>query len=167
MPLPTSSEHAEAVLRVIAYHRRDLDHTVTRFSTGEHTTVRTSLLSTSLGILDSLPIELIDAIFLELDMSSLFTFHQVDLRAQQIMYSRPQYRIVVTHSLDYFCAIFRTKAASFVMLKDYYRRLCETTCSICEQNYSNFIHLLEWMRCCSACLRKRAPQLHVLTSTAA
>nr|POE87057.1 hypothetical protein CFP56_76162 [Quercus suber] len=167
------STTAQAILRVCAYHHQGFDMAVIWFDTCEHNAVQTSLLSTvrdsatSLGVLENLPLELVNAICLELDVSSLFTFRHVSRQARKIIDSLPQYRIAITYSLDCFCAVLRTKAARFITLSEYYGRLCERMCSICGVRYGNLIHLLNWKRCCSMCLKNDDPQVRVTTRSAA
>nr|POE46216.1 hypothetical protein CFP56_73178 [Quercus suber] len=173
MSLPHSPEDVEAIVRVCAYHRKDFDMAVTWISTREHIQVQECLLTTcrhpfgSLGVLDRLPLELATSICLELDMLSLFAFRHVNRRARQIVSSLPQYRIAVSHSLGCICASLRTKAAAYVTLSEYYRRLCETKCTLCGDNYGDLINLLNWKRCCSVCLRHHRLHVRVVTRSAA
>nr|POF14266.1 hypothetical protein CFP56_03290 [Quercus suber] len=154
MLFSVSSTHTDAILRTSGYRRKDFDIAVAWFPAREHAAVRASLLSTSghstasLGALDKLPIELINMTCLELDISSCFKFRHVNLRAQQVINCLTQYRIAITYSLNCFCAILRTKTASYVTLNDYYTCLCETTCSL-------------------FCLRDDASEVRMLTKSAA
>lgn len=100
-------------------------------------------------------------------MASLFHFRQTNLRARQVVDSLREYQIIVTSSLNCFCALLRTGSASHVTLSSFYQRLCEQTCSVCRDRYGDLVNLLTWTRCCSFCLRKRAPELRVATTATA
>ncbi|KAH7054336.1 hypothetical protein B0J12DRAFT_450411 [Macrophomina phaseolina] len=161
---------AEAIVRVTAYHRKDFDLAVVWFPPREHAKVAVSISSafrdptTTLGHLDRLPLELVNEICLRLDMASIFHFWQTNLRARQIVDSLHEYQIVATSALNCLCALLRTGSASRVILSNFYQRLCEQTCSVCGDRYGDLISLLTWTRCCSTCLRKRAPELRVATA---
>lgn len=157
-----SPAQVDDILRIAAYHRTDFDLAVVWFPAREHAAVTKSISSifrestTSLRELDRLPLELVNAICLQLDMESLFAFRQVNLRARQIVTSLPEYKLITTHALNCLCALLRTKSASWVTLLGFHRLLCQKSCSLCGDEYGDLAHLVNWTRYCSACLRRRS-----------
>jgi hypothetical protein len=65
-----------------------------------------------LGSLDQLPLELLHETLFYLDMHSLFSFRQTSLRSRQTVDSIKQYQMVVSHGLNLFCALLRTRVAN-------------------------------------------------------
>ncbi|KAI0101638.1 hypothetical protein GGR51DRAFT_529689 [Nemania sp. FL0031] len=159
-------EQADAIVRVATYHRRDFGLSVIWFSPREHEGIRLSLAApfprtsnTGLGSLDRLPLELLHDVFLRLDMRSLFSFRQTNLRSREMVDSLKQYRVVVSHGLNLLCALLRTRLAIGVSLLDFYHALCTKNCTLCGE-FGGFISLLTWDRCCFQCLQV-APETQV------
>ncbi|KAJ0415799.1 hypothetical protein BJY00DRAFT_326749 [Aspergillus carlsbadensis] len=161
-------EQADAIVQTVAYHRRDYGLSAIRYSPREHSSVQPSLATSfprdspvGLGSLDQLPLELLfEALYL-LDLESLFRFRQVNLRSRHVVDSLKQYQRVVSHGLNLFCALLRTRLAIHISLLDLYSELCNKTCSICGE-FAGFISILAWKRCCFRCL-ERSPETQVRT----
>lgn len=152
-------EQADAIIRVAAYHRKDYCRSVIWFSPREHVSIHPSIAtpfrrapSTGLGSLDRLPLELLHDILLRLDMYSLFNLRQANLSSRQTVDSLKQYQMVVSHGLNLFCALLRTRLATGVSLFDFYYALCTKACTFCGE-FGGFISLLTWNRCCFNCLQ--------------
>ncbi|GKU05061.1 cyclin f-box [Fusarium langsethiae] len=159
-------EQADAIVRTVTYHRRDLPLSVIWFSPREHTDIQiaTPFQRTSnvgLGYFDQLPTELLDDILFRLDTQSLFRFRQINLRSRQTIDSLNKYQAIVSHGLNLFCALLRTRLAADVSLLDFYNALCTKGCSLCG-DFGGFMSLLTWKRCCFKCLRD-APEMQVDT----
>ncbi|KZF20440.1 hypothetical protein L228DRAFT_254066 [Xylona heveae TC161] len=161
-------EQSDAIVRVTAYHRKDYCQSVIWFSPGQHDSIRLSIATPfqrtsnkGLGSLDRLPLELLHDMLLRLDMHSLFKFRQINLRSRQIVDSLKQYQMVVLHGLNLFCALLRTRLAIDISLFDFYYALCTKTCTFCGE-FSGFISLLTWTRCCFKCLQG-APETQMQT----
>lgn len=153
-------EQADAIVRAATYHHRDYCLSVIWFSPGEHVGIRPSIATpfqrtsnTGLGSLDRLPPELLHDVLLRSDMHSLFNFRQTNLRARQTVDSLKQYQVVVSHGLNLFCALLRTRLAIDVSLFDFYYALCTKACTLCGE-FGGFISLLTWNRCCFKCLQE-------------
>lgn len=80
---PILEDEADAIVRVVAYHRKDFCQAVIWFSPREHADIRLSMAAsfgracdTGLGSLNRLPLELLHDILLRLDLQSLFRFRQ-------------------------------------------------------------------------------------------
>lgn len=91
-------------------------------------------------------------ILLYLDMQSLFNLRQASLRSRQTVDSLHQYQRVVSHGLNVFCALLRTRLAVDVSLSNFYQALCTKACGTCG-GFGGFVSLLAWHRCCAACVR--------------
>ncbi|KAI1162318.1 hypothetical protein F5B18DRAFT_652795 [Nemania serpens] len=135
-------EQTDAIVRAIAYHRKDYCHSVIWFSPREHVGIRWSITTsfqrtanTGLGSLNQLPLELLH-----------------------------DYQIVVSHGLNLLCALLRTRLAIGVSLFDFYDALCTKDCTLCGE-FGGFISLLTWNRCYFTCLQG-ALETQVRTLTA-
>lgn len=161
-----NEDQTEAIIRTVAYHRHDFPQSVIFFSEREHDKIRSSIATpiqrssnVGLGSLDRLPLELLIDILDLLDMQSLFQFRQTNLRSRQTVDSLSQYQRAVSHGLNLFCAMLRTKLATDISLLDFDRALCTKTCVFCGQ-FGGFISILAWKRCCFKCLQE-SPETQV------
>ncbi|KAI1460635.1 hypothetical protein F4805DRAFT_370557 [Annulohypoxylon moriforme] len=165
-------EQADAIVRVTTYHNRPLYRSVIWFQPREHVAIRPSIATsfrrttdTGLGSLDKLPLELLHDVLLRLDMHSIFKFRQTNLRSRQIVDSVHEYQMVISHCLNLFCALLRTRLATGVSLSEFYDVLCTKACAFCR-GFGGFISLLFWVRCCFPCL-ERVPALQMESLTSA
>ncbi|KAG8668428.1 hypothetical protein FPOAC1_007807 [Fusarium poae] len=163
-----NKEQADAIVRTASYHRRPYFSSVIWFTPSEHDDVRpwiaTPFQRTSnagLGSLDQLPTELLHDILFRLDLYSLLKLRQTNLRSRQTIDSLKKYQVLVSHGLNLFCALLRTRIALQVSLSDFYDALCTKVCSLCGE-FGGFMSLLTWKRCCFDCLRD-APEIRVRT----
>lgn len=161
-------KQVDAIIRTTAYHRKDYCLSVIWYSHREHNDIHPSIAtpfqrtsSVGLGSLDRLPLELLFDTLCRLDMHSLFKFRQVNLRSRQMVDSLSQYHRVVSHGLNLFCALLRTRIAIGVTLLDFYKALCTKTCTLCGE-FGGFISILAWKRCCFKCLQE-SPETQVRT----
>jgi hypothetical protein len=92
-------------------------------------------------------------------MQSVFRLRQTSLHAREIVDALKEYRMVVSHGLNLLCALLRTRLAVFVSLSDFYTALCTENCALCDE-FSGFVSLPTWTRCCFECLRK-APETQI------
>lgn len=164
-------EQTDAIVRTAAYHRKDYCLSVIWYSPREHVDIRLSIATpfrrtsnAGLGSLDRLPLELLHDTLFRLDMHSLFKFRQINLRSRQMVDSLNQYRLVVSHGLNLFCALLRTRLAVGISLFDFYNALCTKACTLCGE-FGGFISLLTWKRCCFKCLQD-SPETQVQTLAA-
>lgn len=147
------------VIRVTSYHRRDFDLAVARTNPCHHDQVRRSLLrtinaiSSTLGNLQALPLEIVYEICVLLDIQSLLSFRHVNRRAQQIVRTTRGYEAVITHALEALSVILKTNIASWFTLSVLFEVLCTSDCHFCG-SFGGFIFLLSFMRCCFSCIRE-------------
>ncbi|EJP70738.1 F-box domain protein [Beauveria bassiana ARSEF 2860] len=164
-------EQADAICRTAAYHRKDYSLALIWFSAREHTDIRSSIATPfrttadrGLGSLNRLPLELWYDVLLRLDMQSLFKLRQTSLGSREWVDSLHQYQMVVSHGLNLFCALLRTRLADSVSLAGFYSILCTEACELCGE-FTGYISLLTWKRCCFQCLQV-APELRLQTLAA-
>jgi hypothetical protein len=123
-----SADQADAIIRVTAYHRTDSDKAVISFPPSVHDKMTSGLPAVrqpqTLGALARLPLELINAIFLQLDIESISLFYHGNARARQVLDALHEYQIVTMHAQNAFDALLQTHSASRVTLQDFYRLLC-------------------------------------------
>ncbi|KAK4163130.1 cyclin f-box [Cladorrhinum sp. PSN259] len=159
-------EQTDAIIRVVAYDRKIKWRFGISLEPCQHVTVHQSIATpfprtanTGLGSLDRLPLELLHHVLLCLDMYSLFNLRQANLRSRQMVDSFKPYQAVVSHGLNLFCALLRTRLAIGVSLLDFYDALCTKTCAFCGE-FGAYMSLLVWSRCCFECLQW-APETQV------
>ncbi|KAL6892366.1 hypothetical protein GGI43DRAFT_413862 [Trichoderma evansii] len=152
-------EQDDAIIRVAGYHREDYGILTVCVSHSDHTTVKSSILTSGivsrmgLGAFDQLPVELLFQTLRHMDMQSLFNLRQTNLRARQIVDSLKEYKAVVAYGLTAYCALLRTKLATHVTLLDFYRVLCSKDCAFCGK-FGGFVFLPTWIRCCFECIEE-------------
>lgn len=165
-------ERTDAIVRTASYHRKDYGLSVIWFSPRGHVDIRRSIATpfprtanVGLGSLDRLPLELLHETLSSLDMHSLFKLRQTNLRSRQIVDSYKPFQLVISHGLNLFCALLRTRLANEISLIDFRNALCTKACSLCGE-YGGFMSLPSWTRCCFKCL-KEAPETQVQTLASA
>ncbi|KAF4465038.1 Cyclin-like F-box [Fusarium albosuccineum] len=152
-------EQADAIVRTTAYYRDDFRRAVISFPHSEHEGIRSSIATPfrqpSVEAVPSgferLPLELLHIIIPLLDMGSVFALRQASVRCRVTVDSLKKYQLSVSHGLDPFCALLRTRLASTVSLSDFYSALSTKACALCG-GFAGFIFLLTWTRCCFRCL---------------
>ena len=175
---PVDDHDKDAVIRVAAYHDSDLDWYVIRFSAEQRSSIRAVLSSplpsiatpTSSGSrIDQLPVEIVWKILRDLDVASFFKFRGVNRRAYHIASSLQEYRIIVQYAVQAIMALAETELMPLFTLSDIYSVLLQKDCTICGPiNFSTFIFLPTFQRCCNNCLQShpsfdvhRVPPQHV------
>lgn len=145
-----SEEQTDAIVRTTAYHCKDFCLSVIWYSPCEHVNIRLSIATpfqrtsnAGLGSLNRLPLELLHDTLFRLDMHSLFKFRQINQASRQIVDSLKKYQMVVSHGLNLFCALLRTRLAGGISLLDFYNALCMKACTLCGE-FSGFISLITW-----------------------
>ncbi|KAI1197163.1 hypothetical protein F5X97DRAFT_302909 [Nemania serpens] len=151
-------KHADKILQVCSYHRRDFDLVVIRSRPHEMQQVQASLQSAfktlptaDLGILGRLPVELMFLTLHELDIRSFFHFRQVNRQARIISTSLWEYNHVSKHGLEGLRGVLRAELAPYLTIRDLYRPLVTDKCSKCSA-FGGHLFLFTVERCCFDCL---------------
>lgn len=160
--LANVEKHAEAILRVCSYHRRDFDLVVVRSRPHHMQPVQASLQaafqtlpSAKLGILDRLPVELILVVLRKLDICSFFHFRQVNRRARVLSAGFREYELVSEHGLEGLRGLLRAELAHCFTIEDLYQALVTDKCSTCGA-FGWHLFLFTAERCCFDCLQSSA-----------
>jgi hypothetical protein len=161
----------DAILDICAYHRRDFDLVLVRSRPHETLIVLRSLQtafegvpSSRLGILDSLPVELLWIILDNLDLLSFFRFRHINRRARALATAISKYQSVVKYGLEGLRGALRAGLSQNWTIVDLYNLLIREKCELCGE-FGGFLFLPTAIRCCFACIRS-APELRVIcTST--
>ena len=116
--------------------------------------------SSALGALDKLPIELVHAILLDLDLRSLSRLTQVCSRGQGLVLSLPAYRVLLTHVPADISVLSCTGYITYCSLASIYATLCSDRCVSCN-SFGAFLFAPTCERCCHECLI-RNPELWLI-----
>lgn len=163
----SNTSHNDAIIRVAAYHRRDLDLTVVHCNPAE---LESSLFKSfsqnpaaKLGSLAVLPAELLTAVLLQLDLESALRFSHANNCAKSLLAGTREYRKVRELALQCLHAAFRTGVSSSLGVSALYAALVTKGCGLCGRRraFARFFSLLTATQCCLPCLEE-APELAVL-----
>ncbi|KAI0109633.1 hypothetical protein GGR51DRAFT_512228 [Nemania sp. FL0031] len=151
-------KHADKILQVCSYHRRDFDLVVIRSRPHEMHPVQASLQSAfqtlptaDLRILDCLPTELLLLILQKLDIRSYFNFRKVNRQARIISTSLWEYNLVSRHGLEGLRGLLRAELGPYFTINHLYRTLITDKCSTCGA-FGGHLFLFTAERCCFDCL---------------
>lgn len=136
--------HADAILRLCSYHRRDFDLVVVRSRPHDMQLVQGSLQAA----FETLPTA-------ELDIYSFFCFRQVNRRARVLSTGLWEYGLVSKHGLEGLRGLLRAELAHCFTIDDLYRPLMTDKCSTCGA-FGGLLFLFTAERCCFGCLQSSA-----------
>jgi hypothetical protein len=105
---------------------------------------------TNLGVLDTLPPELLQEILYQVDLRTLTDFRKVNRRATELVDSLPQYRAVNTYALNALHGIFSIKTGRWITCTTLYEKLCTFGCEQCG-DFGGYLYLLTCRRVCFLC----------------
>ena len=108
--------------------------------------------TSSAGLLDTLPLELLYLVLNDLDFQSLFAFLMANTRCRTLVESFPTYKRTVAHAAGVLVAVNRTKVLPIHTAAQIYAALTSEICFLCN-DYGPFLFLLTAERCCLNCLR--------------
>lgn len=115
-----------------------------------------------LGILNTLPPELLHIIFNSLDFRSLSRFTRVCRQGKATIESLPAYRDLIKHAFPALAALNRTELITFHTATSLHAALLSEKCVACDQ-FAAFLFLPTAERCCFECLH-RDRSLRLITS---
>ncbi|EDR13153.1 uncharacterized protein LACBIDRAFT_292411 [Laccaria bicolor S238N-H82] len=114
--------------------------------------------------LDSLPLELIIEVLLQVDIPSLTRFRGLNRRTMQLVNSVRQYTAMIEHCPNIIRAIVSIQVDAFDC-STLYRTLCTSRCSTCN-HFGDYLYLIDCRRVCYFCFTE-LPEYFPLTSHAA
>ena len=133
-------------------HPKDPTINLCPLDNGKHCSSPTS--STTLGILEQLPLELINMILMRLDIRSLTDFRRVNKRAMQAIDAIPEYKKIVTHAPFSLRASLSIETAKNYTCQDLYKALCTAKCDKCD-GMGQYLYLVTCRRVCYFCFTQK------------
>lgn len=119
----------------------------------------------TLGILDMLPLEVLSATLVQLDLRSLTDFRRVNRRAMEVVDSVPQYKTIVVHAPASLRGILSIETGLWISCQDLYEKICTAECEQCG-DFGGFLYLITCKRVCFLCLSEEPNYLPLLRSDA-
>lgn len=104
-----------------------------------------------LGTLDVLPLELLQQVIPQLDLSSLSAFRRVNRRAVQVVDSTPQYKAIAKHARNVLRAILSVGTGQWITCEAVYEALCTAECERCG-DFAGYLYIITCRRVCFVCL---------------
>ena len=153
----------DALITILGWHPSFIFNSMRRFPDEpiKTTVLARTLMSSSLGPLDTLPTELLYVILNSLDCQSLSRFARVCHRARTLVESLLSYQDVKKHATTALIALSQSKLITFHAVATIHAALISDKCVSC-QRYGYFLFLPTCERCCYECLGKER-SLRVIT----
>lgn len=101
-----------------------------------------------LGALQCMPVEILSAIILQLDLTSCLRMRHVNRSARQIVTSLPMYHLVVANASSFLKHVLQLGLGSWYTLGDVESLLRQEKCLRCD-NFATRIGLPLWQKLCS------------------
>ncbi|KAH8754776.1 hypothetical protein F5883DRAFT_431145 [Diaporthe sp. PMI_573] len=106
-----------------------------------------------LGILDSLPLEVLNVVISVLDIAAMSRFKAVNRRAFQVVNAHPQVQLLIWQAQEVLRGFFAVKLAATVTVETLVARLAESRCVECG-DFGGYMYLLTLERFCAWCAQK-------------
>jgi F-box associated protein len=117
------------------------------------------------GIIDSLPVELVHEVLKEADLQCLINFRRVNRQAAELVESLPEYKLIMSHAQNALVASIRTGCAISITCQMLYGTLCTAKCEECG-DFGGYIYLLTCTRVCETCFTQKKRFLPLKTNHA-
>lgn len=104
----------------------------------------------NLGMLDTLPLELLQFTLAHVDLATLTGFRRVNQRARDVVDSIHEYGIIIIHAPNVLRALIATETASYTTCKKLYDKLCSPQCDNCSE-FGAHLYVLTCKRLCFEC----------------
>src|ERR1700722_2428082 len=163
-PLLFDNAMPHEILSLLAYHPRDFDASVLSISISTDRDPLTPVVEFhhpfacgTLGDLDALPIELLNAVLRCSDLYTVSTLRLLNRRARVVVDASVPYKHILRHAPRVIAALERTGVSSHFSVDEVFNALSPPACCICGR-FGTFLWIPECIRCCFPCLRE-APEL--------
>ncbi|KAH6975356.1 hypothetical protein BKA56DRAFT_618867 [Ilyonectria sp. MPI-CAGE-AT-0026] len=110
--------------------------------------------SASAGVLQTLPLELIQIVLGLLDLNSISRVQQVNRRTSELVSSLPHYRALVQHAQNALRGISAIGTGSSITLAKLYEKICTAECEDCG-DFGGYLYLITCKRVCFLCFSKK------------
>lgn len=104
----------------------------------------------SLGALDRLPIELLQEILIQLDLSTFMAFRCTNRRAKELADHLPQYKAITTNARNALRGILRIGTSRWITCKSLFEKLRTSACEHCG-DFGGYLYILTCRRVCFLC----------------
>lgn len=104
-----------------------------------------------LGVLEEIPLEIVNMVLVNLDLRTLANFRQVSQRALQAVNSLPHYRAIMIHAPNTLRGILSIETGSWISCYALYKTLCTAECKTCG-DFGGYIYIITCVRVCFLCL---------------
>jgi len=108
-------------------------------------------ISTSLGKLDALPVELLHMMLVDMDIRTLTTLRRTNRRIRLVIETLREYRNAFTHAPNSIRATLSIKMDAFISCRQLHEQLCSHECVNCGR-FGAFFYVLTSSRVCYVCL---------------
>jgi hypothetical protein len=105
----------------------------------------------TLGTLETLPVELLQMILLDLDLQSLTSLRCVNRRTRLTIDTLWQYNEIITHASNSLRAALSINVGTSISCRQLHTELCSQECVTCGR-FGAFLYLLTCSRVCYVCL---------------
>jgi len=105
----------------------------------------------SLGNLETLPLELLHMILLDLDLQTLTSLRRVNRRTRYTLDTLRQYNEIISYAPHSLRAALSINVGSSISCRQLHKELCFQECIICSR-FGAFLYLLTCSRVCYVCL---------------
>ena len=109
--------------------------------------------TSTLGLLDRFPTEILHVVLHKMDLQSLSRLSQVSTRGSTVVYSLSAYCDLLQHAPHAMTALGRTGSSRYHTLQALHATLCSERCASCGF-FGAFLFLLTCERCCYGCLSR-------------
>lgn len=107
----------------------------------------------NLGVLDKLPLELVQELLAFLDLCSLAQFRRVNRRALNVVDCIPQYKTITTYTPLALQCIRAVGTGQWISCNTLYEKLCTAECEECG-DFAGYLYILTCVRICFLCLSR-------------
>ncbi|KAL1987816.1 hypothetical protein VTN96DRAFT_2219 [Rasamsonia emersonii] len=105
----------------------------------------------SIEICGRLPVEILQHIFMSLDLATLHSVRQVNSFYLCVVHQTPAYNLLSKHAAETLQIMHLTDTARFFSLRRVFDEFCQPQCQTCG-NFGPYIFLLNCKRCCFKCI---------------
>lgn len=144
----------ETLIKTLSWHPAHILNSVLNIRESiEATVLQRTTESSSIGPLDTFPLEILHLILNSLDFQSLSRFSRTCHQGKTVVESLPTYRVVIQHASKALIALSRTNLITFHSAASIHTALLSDKCVSCQE-YGPFLFLPTCERCCYQCLTK-------------
>lgn len=116
--------------------------------------------ATGIGVLDTLPAELLNMILTEIDLQTLVSFRRVNRRAAEVVDHVSSYKAIATNAPHALRGILSIQTGRWITCRTLYEKLCLARCETCA-DFGGYLYLITCKRVCFLCLSENRVYLPV------